>query len=151
MAKKLKELLFSTNHKRKELASKNIDSFSKQEIQNIENRYDYLIQLAKKENQNINSTFYKDKAMTLTRRCDKYKENHLAYVYDFNIPFDNNLSERDLRIIKTKTKISGGFRSVQGAQIYCNAISIIKTAKRRDINPFQAILDIFNNQELFAL
>ena len=88
--------------------------------------------------------------MKLTRRCEKYKENHLAYIYDFNIPFDNNLSDRDLRIIKTKTKISGGFRSEQGAQIYCDTISIIKTAKKRGINPFKAILAIFNNEELFV-
>ena len=79
------------------------------------------------------------------------RENHLAYIYDFNIPFDNNLSERDFRIIKTKTKISGGFRSEHGAQIYCDAISIIRTAKKRGINPFQAILDIFNNKELFCI
>ena len=148
--KKLKELLFQTNHERKEIVNKNITMFSNYQIYNIENEYDDFIKLAKKENQNINSKFYKEKAMKLTRRCEKYKENHLAYIYDFNIPFDNNLSERDLRIIKTKTKISGGFRSEHGAQIYCDVISIIRTAKKRGINPFQAILDIFNNKELFV-
>ena len=148
--KKLKELLFNTNHERKELINQNINSFSNHQINDIEKEYDYLIKIAKKENQNIDSKFYKEKAMKLTRRCEKYKENHLAYTCDFNIPFDNNLSERDLRIIKTKTKISGGFRSEDGAQIYCDAISIIKTSQRRGINPFKAILAIFNNEELFA-
>ena len=148
--KKLKELLFNTNYERKELQRRSITSFSNQQIKGIEEEYDFLIKIAKKENQSINSSFYKDKAMKLTRRCEKYKENHLAYTYNFNIPFDNNLSERDLRIIKTKTKISGGFRSEEGAQIYCDAISIIKTSKRREINPFKAILAIFNNEELFA-
>ena len=148
--KKLKELLFKTNYERKELINQNITMFSNHQTRNIENEYDYLIKLAKEENQKIDSKFYKDKAVKLTRRCEKYKENHLAYIYDFNIPFDNNLSERDLRIIKTKTKISGGFRSEQGAQIYCDTISIIKTAKKRGINPFKAILAIFNNEELFV-
>ena len=148
--KKLKELLFNTNYERKELQRRSITSFSNQQIKGIEEEYDFLIKIAKKENQSINSSFYKDKAMKLTRRCEKYKENHLAYTYNFNIPFDNNLSERDLRIIKTKTKISGGFRSEEGAQIYCDAISIIKTSKRREINPFNAILAVFNNEELFV-
>ena len=148
--KKLKELLFNTNYERKQLMNQNITNFSNQQISNIEDEYNNLIKIAKKENQNIDSKFYKDKTMKLTRRCEKYKENHLAYIYDFNIPFDNNLSERDLRIIKTKTKISGGFRSEEGSQIYCDAISIIKTSKRRGTNPFKAILDIFNNKVLFA-
>ena len=69
--------------------------------------------------------------MKLIRRCEKYKDSHLAYTYNFKIPFDNNLSERDLRIIKTK--ISGGFRSEEGAQIYCDAISIIKTSKKEEL------------------
>ena len=148
--KKLKELLFNTNYERKQLMNQNITNFSNQQISNIEDEYNNLIKIAKKENQKIDSKFYKDKAMKLTRRCEKYKGNHLAYIYDFNIPFDNNLSERDLRIIKTKTKISGGFRSEEGSQIYCDAISIIKTSKRRGTNPFKAILDIFNNKVLFA-
>ena len=148
--KKLKELLFNTNYERKQLMNQNITNFSNQQISNIEDEYNNLIKIAKKENQKIDSKFYKDKAMKLTRRCEKYKGNHLAYIYDFNIPFDNNLSERDLRIIKTKTKISGGFRSEEGSQIYCDAISIIKTSKRRGTNPFKAILDIFNNKVLFS-
>lgn len=149
-SKKLKELLFNTNQERKKLINQKINSFSNHQINDIEKEYDYLIKIAKKENKNIASKFYKDKAMKLTRRCEKYKENHLAYACNFNIPFDNNLSERDLRIIKTKTKISGGFRSEEGAQIYCDVISIIKTSKRRGINPFKAILAIFNNEDLFA-
>ena len=88
--------------------------------------------------------------MQLTRRCEKYKENHLAYINDFNIPFDNDLPERNLRIIKTKTKISDEFRSEFGAKTYCDAISIIRTAKRRGINPFNVILAIFNNEEFFV-
>lgn len=147
--RKLKRLFFQTNYERKKLTDQGINMFSTCQINNIEKEYDFLLNLAKEENKNISSTFYKDKAMKLMRRCEKYKENHLAYIYDFNLPFDNNLSERDLRIIKTKTKISGGFRNEYGAQIYCDAISIIKTAKKRGINLFQAIKSVFNSEELF--
>lgn len=74
----------------------------------------------------------------------------MAYLYNFDIPFDNNMSERDLRIIKTKTKITGDFKNENGAKVYCDAISIIKTAKRRKINLFDAILSIFEGKELFS-
>ena len=59
------------------------------------------------------------------------------------------LSERDLRIFKNKTKISGGFRTMKGASSYVNALSIIKTSIKRDFNPYDCIKAIFNNQVLF--
>ena len=82
--------------------------------------------------------------------CEKYKDNHLAFVKDLNVPFDNNLSERELRIVKTKTKVSGGFRSENGCENYCNILSIINTAKKRNINPFKAIISVFSNDDIFG-
>ncbi len=69
---------------------------------------------------------------------------------DFKVPFDNNASERALRIVKTKTKVSGGFRSEDGCKNYCDALSIINTAKKRRINPFEAILGVFEEKNIFA-
>ena len=62
------------------------------------------------------------------------------------MPFDDNLSERDLRMIKGKTKISGGFRSMDGARAYADMMSIIKTSKK---NPYESIDLIFQNKVLF--
>ena len=149
-AKEMKKLLFETYYQRKELISQNIHEFTTNQIQTIEQRYDELLLLAKTENKNISSSFYKEKSIKLMKRCKKYKENHLAYIHNFNVPFDNNLSERDLRIIKIKSKISGGFRNETGAKTYCDAISIIKTAIKRKINPYETISSIFNCKELFA-
>ena len=96
------------------------------------------------------SEIYKEKSLKLARRCRKYKHNHLAFIHDFEVPFDNNLSERDLRVIKIKTKVSGGFKNLNSAECYCNALSIIRTSKRRNTNPFEAINKIFNEESLFA-
>ena len=149
-AKDLKELLFKAYHDRKVLIKKGNKSFSNIKTNEIKEKYDEIISLAKKENKNIKSTYYKEKALKLIRRCDKYKDNHLAFIYDFSVPFDNNPSERDLRIIKIKTKISGGFKNINSAEAYCDAISIIKTSLKRKINPFESIKAIFNNKVLFA-
>ena len=65
------------------------------------------------------------------------------------MPFDDNMSEQDLRIFKNKTKISGGFRSIKTAQNFANSLSIIKTSIKRQINPFDSIKAIFENQVLF--
>ena len=149
-AKDLKELIFKAYHDRKVLIKKGCKSFSNIKTNEISAKYDEIISLAKKESKNIKSTYYKEKALKLIRRCEKYKDNHLAFIYDFSVPFDNNPSERDLRIIKIKTKISGGFKNINSAEAYCDAISIIKTSLKRKINPFESIKDIFNNKVLFA-
>lgn len=61
MAQKLKELLFKTNYERKELINQNITMFSNHQTRNIENEYDYLIKLAKEENQKLIPNFIKIK------------------------------------------------------------------------------------------
>ena len=149
-AKSLKEFLFEIYSERKKLLKQGIKSFTKEQISNYEKRYDEIIALSKEDNKNIKSSFYKGKAKTLSNRCEKYKDNHLAFMKDFTVPFDNNSSERALRIVKNKTKVSGGFRSEEGCENYCNIISIINTAKKRSINPFKVITSIFNNENIFA-
>ena len=53
-------------------------------------------------------------------------------------------------MIKSKTKVSGGFRSEKGGRRFGRIISIIKTAKLRNLNPFECIKSILNGQALFA-
>ena len=149
-AKLLKDLITKAYHDKKCLLEDKIECFSDIQIKEIENEYDKILDLAFKESSKIESTIYKEKSLKLARRCRKYKHNHLAFIHDFEVPFDNNLSERDLRVIKIKTKVSGGFKNLNSAECYCNALSIIRTSKRRNTNPFEAINKIFNEESLFA-
>jgi transposase len=146
---KMKELLFRMHNTRKMAIQYGVTKFNKEKIEEYEREYDEILELAKKENKEIKSSYYKDKANKLYRRLKKYKKNHLYFIKDFSVPFDNNLSESDLRCFKNKTKISGGFRTMKGAISYVNALTIIKTSIKRNINPFESITAIFNNKVLF--
>lgn len=148
--KEMKKMLFEANEERKKLIKKGGCHFTKEQEEEYIKKYDEIITLSREENKNIKSKFYKEKAIKLSNRLKKYKENHIYYIKDFSVPFDNNLSERELRIVKTKTKVSGGFRSEEGCKSYCDTISIINTAKKRNINPFKAIETIFNKEDIFA-
>ncbi len=58
---------------------------------------------------------------------------------DFEVPFTNNLAEQALRMMKVKMKISGGFRTPEGAQAFAALRSVIATARKQGLNILKAL------------
>ena len=72
-------------------------------------------------------------------RLHKFKDDVLRFLIDFEVPFTNNLAEQALRMMKVKMKISGAFRTFEGAQAFAVLRSIIATAAKRRWNILQTI------------
>ena len=90
----------------------------------------------------------KSKPRNLVERLNDFADDVLRFFYDFKVPFDNNFSERDLRMMKVKLKISGCFRSLNGAHYFARIRSYIATARKQGVNAFDAIRSLFTNNDI---
>ena len=144
-ALKMRSFLCSLNEYRKTQKAKGIENIDKEKLNKYSKRYDELIEEGYLENAKIKSKYLKQDEKKLINRLKKYKANHLIFLYDFSVPFDNNLAERDLRHVKTKQKISGRFNNIDSMQIYLNIKSIIGTMKKNGKDFYTTIYNLYAN------
>ena len=121
------------------------DSLSYYYYQKFDRKYDNLIEQARKENPLPKTTEKKrgrkkkGKILALVERLANYKASVCLFIHNFMVPFDNNQAERDLRMIKVKTKVSGCFRTEEGARDYLKIMSYVGTAHKQGYNAYEAI------------
>ena len=83
------------------------------------------------------------KARNFVERLEKLQQETLRYLHDFHVPFDNNLAERDIRMMRVQQKISGSFHSYQGALAFCIVRSYISTIRKQGLSVIDAIMSAF--------
>lgn len=145
-ANEMSGLLIEVNRRVKNLKIEGFFEMPKEEIQIWQERYLSIIEKgiledADKSPQILNKKGKptKSKALQLLLKLQNYDIETLAFMYDFDIPFDNNLAERDIRMQKLRQKISGCFRGKDGANVFCRIRSYLSTAKKNGINAMEAI------------
>ncbi|MBC7383920.1 MAG: IS66 family transposase [Bacteroidia bacterium] len=81
----------------------------------------------------------KSKSARLLDVFNQRSQNVLMFIYNPDVPFDNDLAERDLSMVKLKQKISGCFRSETGAKTFCRIRSYISTVSKQGQSVMDAI------------
>jgi len=79
-------------------------------------------------------------------RLSNHKKSVLAFMNNLEVPFDNNQAERDIRMAKLKDKISGCYRSMEGAEFFCRIRGFISTARKRNMPVLASIEAVMLNQ-----
>ena len=119
-AAQLKQLLSETNKERELRKEAWLKGFEPEYLSGFLKKFDDIMTDAGMENQKSVLRYYGREERTLILRILDYKNEYLAWVVDFDVPFTNNLSERSLRDIKSKMKISGQFQNEKTASYYAN-------------------------------
>ena len=138
-ARDLAKLLTDTNRQREEWISQNVSGFNPATLSAFFDQFNNIMIDAYRENKEANSKYYATDEATLILRILDYKNEYLAWVVDFSLPFTNNLSERSLRGAKSKMKVSGQFQNIKTASYYADIKSYIETCYRHGINEFYAL------------
>jgi len=134
------------------------DKLEKGEIDGFKDRYDKIVKrglaknppVKKRDGPKKRGRIKQSKATNLLLRLKKYWKETLLFMYDFDVPFENNVAERDARMMKVQQKISGTFRSADGARTFCRIRGYISTAKKNSLSVINAIQATFEGDPIIV-
>ena len=125
---------------------KGADQEDNQKDTNFLNRYDEMVELAKKEYDYEPPNDYYREGYNLYKRMYEDREDYVLFIKDKSVPPTNNIAERYARVYKRKNIQAMCFRSKNGVEYFCNGLSVIQTIKNRGENLFIAVTNRFNKQ-----
>ena len=85
----------------------------------------------------------KSKSRNLLERLRDYETEALRFMTDKRVPFTNNQGENDIRMTKVQQKISGCFRSMEGARVFCRIRGYLSTCRKHGVHPTKALRMLF--------
>jgi transposase len=142
-AVQMRVFLSTMHHQVKEAKQQRLTALDAQQLQNCETRYHAILAQGLAENPpppidpNAPPKRGRPKQSipkNLLDRLQNQQEAVLGFICDFDIPFDNNQAERDIRMVKLKQKISGCFRTEDGAHSFARIRSFLTTLKKQSIS-----------------
>lgn len=146
-AGEMSELLVSTNSLKRQAVERGDRALPSSLLQGILDLYDHLVEaglafhhaLPPLERSGQGGKPPRRPGHNLLRRLRDFKDDVLRFARDLAVPFTNNQAEQDLRMMKLRMKISGGFRSEQGAQSFATVRSVLATARKHGWSILQTL------------
>jgi transposase len=149
-AEQMLQLLVDINTAVETTKAQGLDALTPERLRTFESQYQSILREGFAANPPVPSEAPKYRGRpkqsppkNLLDRLQNQQEAVLRFMHDFRVPFDNNQGERDLRMMKVKQKISGGFRSLFGGQIFCRIRGYISTLKKQKLNILEELKKVF--------
>jgi hypothetical protein len=142
----MRELVREMIHFRKHLDpedGRNPNEIDPLKVADYDRRYDEILEIAKAEYEYEPPSDYYRNGFNLYARMEKYKENHVLFLYDRRVPYSNSLAERLLRIFRRKEHQAMTFRSFGGLEYLCHALGMIASLRGQGENLYNSIATIF--------
>jgi transposase len=115
-------------------------------ITELEQHYERALRAGWRENPGRRRGRPLSKAGNLLRRLDERRAEVLRFLHDFRVPFTNNEVGRDLRMTKLHEKISGGWRSMEGARAFLALRSYLTTARKQGQGMLEVLVAAFEGR-----
>lgn len=119
------------------------DALTSDEIVALEAQFDRAVRVGRSTNPDPPPKAKKTFARQLVDRLHRRREDILRFLHDLTVPFTNNQAEQDIRMAKIQMKISGGWRTLDGANRWLLVRSYMSTARKHGLNPMTVLRDLF--------
>ncbi|MDQ3522824.1 MAG: IS66 family transposase [Gemmatimonadota bacterium] len=113
------------------------------EITALEGQFDHAVRCGRSTNPDPPPGGKKTFARQLIDRLHRRRDDILRFLHDLRVPFTNNQAEQDIRMVKIQMKISGGWRTLDGASRWLLVRSYLSTARKHGLNPMTVLRDLF--------
>jgi transposase len=123
-----------------------VEALAEQALAELHLSYRGVIALGYEQNPSLAASasqrIARPKAQNLLLRLDYKEAEALRFAHDFQVPFTNNLAESDIRMVKLQQKISGCWRTDEGAERYLRVRSYISTARKQGQRPLEVLAQL---------
>jgi transposase len=136
-------LLLDTHDAVEQAKTAGLERLAKQALHELHASYRGVIALGYEQHpglaENAEKKMKRTDAQNLLLRLDEREDEALRFAHDFRVPFTNNLAEQDIRMVKLQQKISGSWRTDEGAERYMRVRSYISTARKQGQRPIDVL------------
>jgi len=115
-----------------------------EKVEEFKSDWRTVLEVAKREYDYEPPSKYYKEGYNLYKRLGDYMDYHFTFLIDYRVPATNNLSERLLRLVKRKQQAAMTFRSFEGLEYYCDAMTIIGTLRLQKRNLYKGIAEYFS-------
>lgn len=156
-AQQMIDLLYEIKRNKETLLHAGITAMPVKDLEVYEDRYRTIVKIGLDQNppsppplEKKRGRVKQSKTRNLLDRLDTKRDAVLAFMHDFRVPFTNNEAERAIRMIKNQQKVSGSFRSLEGAKVFCRIRGFVSTLRKQGLPVLEMLRSVLEGKPIIS-